>query len=67
MNTIEWQKEHSFPWVDVNVPDDLELAEFVMSEGFSRSRFSREARELGIPLEGYILDKFEDWKHAKST
>lgn len=61
----EWYVEHSFP-IAVDVKEDFKWAEFVVSEGFSRSRMEREAREEGVSLGVYVTKRFEEWCHAES-
>jgi hypothetical protein len=62
-----WQREHSWPHVDVNVPEDLEFCEFVFSEEFSRSRYEKEAKESGVSIERLVNAKFEEWKCRQCT
>ena len=62
-SSLEWLKDHSHPYVDVNVPGDLEFCEFVYSEGYSLRRYREEARERGVSLEGYIKGKFREWQN----
>ena len=62
-SSLEWLRDHSHPYVDVNVPGDLEFCEFVYSEGYSLRRYREEARERGVSLEGYIKGKFREWQN----
>ena len=64
---VHWLRDHSDPFGfgDVNVPGDIEYVEFVLSERYSLSRFVKESRETGIPLETIIKREWENDRKGK--
>ncbi len=60
---MNWYREHSDPFgfADVNTPDDLLFAEWVLSGSYGLSKFDKEAKELKIPLEKLIWMRFREY------
>ena len=57
-------RDHSYPMA-VDVPeDDVRFAEFILSPGFSRTRFLWEAKINGITVGEVVNAKYKEWCDA---